>query len=45
MDYNKLSLEMHEKNKGKLEVTPKVAIETKDDLSTAYNPVLQSPAG
>ena len=43
MDYNKLSLEMHEKNKGKLEVTPKVAIETKDDLSTAYTPGVAEP--
>ena len=43
MDYNKLSLEMHEKNKGKLEVVSKVAIENKDDLSTAYTPGVAEP--
>ena len=27
MDYNKLSLQMHEKNKGKIEVVSKVKVE------------------
>ena len=38
MDYNKESLEMHEKLKGKLEVKSKVPLISKDDLSTAYTP-------
>ena len=36
MDYNQMSLKMHEENHGKLEVVSKVAINDRDDLSTAY---------
>ena len=36
MDYNKLALEMHEQNKGKIAVRSKVTVKTRDDLSTAY---------
>ncbi|MGB3368771.1 MAG: malic enzyme-like NAD(P)-binding protein [Acidaminobacteraceae bacterium] len=43
MDYNKLSLEMHEKNKGKISVASKVKVETKDDLSIAYTPGVAEP--
>lgn len=43
MDYNKLALEMHENNKGKLSVTSKVKVETKDDLSIAYTPGVAEP--
>ena len=43
MDYNKLSLEMHEQNQGKLEVVSKVRVETRDDLSTAYTPGVAEP--
>lgn len=43
MDYNQLSLKMHEEYKGKIEVATKVAIETKDDLSTAYTPGVAEP--
>jgi len=43
MDYNKISLEMHEKHKGKIEVTSKVKLETKDDLSIAYTPGVAEP--
>ncbi|MDY0236592.1 MAG: malic enzyme-like NAD(P)-binding protein, partial [Gudongella sp.] len=43
MDYSELSLKMHEENKGKIEVTSKVKIETKDDLSTAYTPGVAEP--
>ena len=32
MDYNKLALEMHEKNKGKIAVRSKVTVKTRDDL-------------
>ena len=43
MDYYKASLEMHEKNKGKMAVASKVKVETKDDLSTAYTPGVAEP--
>jgi len=43
MDYNKKALEMHKALKGKLEVVSKVAVETKDDLSTAYTPGVAEP--
>ncbi len=38
MDYNKLSLNLHKKYKGKLEVKSKVSIKNRNDLSTAYTP-------
>ena len=44
MDYNSLSLKMHEENKGKVEVISKVKIKDRDDLSTAYTPELPSLA-
>ncbi|MBU3137019.1 NAD-dependent malic enzyme [Clostridium gasigenes] len=43
MDYNKLSLEMHENNKGKISITSKVSVKTRDDLSTAYTPGVAEP--
>ncbi len=43
MDYNKLALEMHEKNKGKIEVISKVVVKTRDDLSVAYTPGVAEP--
>ena len=43
MDYNKLALEMHENNKGKISVTSKVKVETREDLSTAYTPGVAEP--
>lgn len=43
MDYNKLALELHEKNKGKIEVVSKLSIQNKDDLSTAYTPGVAEP--
>lgn len=43
MNYSELSLKMHEENRGKIEVTPKVKVETKDDLSTAYTPGVAEP--
>ena len=36
MNYNQMALEMHEKHHGKIEVTSKVKVENRDDLSTAY---------
>ena len=38
MDYNQLALEMHEQNRGKIAVSPKVRVANRDDLSTAYTP-------
>lgn len=43
MDYNSLSLKMHEEHKGKVEVVPKVAVKNRDDLSTAYTPGVAEP--
>ena len=43
MDYNQLSLEMHEKNRGKVSVTSKVRVENRADLSTAYTPGVAEP--
>ena len=43
MDYNKLSLEMHEENKGKISITSKVSVKTRDDLSIAYTPGVAEP--
>ena len=38
MDYYKAALELHEQHKGKIEVTAKVPVKTRDDLSAAYTP-------
>lgn len=43
MDYAKAALEMHKEYRGKLEVTSKIALKTKDDLSTAYTPGVAEP--
>lgn len=43
MDYAKAALEMHKEHHGKLEVTSKIALKTKDDLSTAYTPGVAAP--
>ena len=43
MDYNKLSLELHEEHKGKIGVVSKVPVKTRDDLSTAYTPGVAEP--
>ena len=43
MDYNRLSLEMHETHHGKIAVAPKVKVENRDDLSTAYTPGVAEP--
>jgi len=37
-DFNKQSLELHEKHHGKLEIKSKFPLENKDDLSIAYTP-------
>ncbi len=43
MDYNSLSLKMHEEHKGKVEVVSKVSVKNRDDLSTAYTPGVAEP--
>ncbi len=43
MDYYKLSLEMHEKYKGKIAIKSKVSVKNKEDLSTAYTPGVAAP--
>ncbi|MDP2625258.1 MAG: malic enzyme-like NAD(P)-binding protein [Candidatus Peregrinibacteria bacterium] len=42
-DYYQLSLEVHAKHKGKLEVASKVPLETVEDLSVAYTPGVAEP--
>src|SRR5690349_8650739 len=37
------SLNLHRKYKGKIEVRPKVAVVTSDDLSTVYSPGVAAP--
>ncbi|MEG2247134.1 MAG: NAD-dependent malic enzyme, partial [Peptostreptococcaceae bacterium] len=37
------SLELHEKNKGKIEVISKVAVTSKEELSLAYSPGVAEP--
>ena len=43
MNYSEESLKLHEKLKGKIDVTSKVEIKTRDDLSTAYTPGVAEP--
>ncbi len=38
MNYNKKALELHKKNRGKIEIKSKVSLKSKDDLATAYTP-------
>ncbi len=43
MDYYEEALELHEKYQGKIEVTSKVKLEDRDDLSIAYTPGVAQP--
>ena len=43
MDYAKESLKMHYELRGKLEVTSRAAVDTKDALSLAYTPGVAAP--
>lgn len=43
MDYSKISLKVHEENKGKIEITSKLKLESSDDLSIAYTPGVAEP--
>ncbi len=42
-DYNKESLELHRKHKGKIEVTSKIDVQTSHDLSRVYSPGVAAP--
>lgn len=43
MDYAKEALRLHKEWSGKLEIVPKMSIETKNDLSVAYTPGVAAP--
>lgn len=43
MDFDQQSLQMHEEHRGKISVQSKVALQTRDDLSTAYTPGVAQP--
>ncbi len=42
-DFNKESLELHRKYKGKIEVVSKIEVDTTDDLSRVYSPGVAAP--
>lgn len=43
MDYNALSLKLHEEHQGKIGIVSKVQVKTREDLSTAYTPGVAEP--
>lgn len=43
MNYNELSLKLHEEHAGKIEIKSKVSVETREDLSLAYTPGVAEP--
>lgn len=43
MDYRKESLKLHEEWRGKIEVTPRVPVDTREHLSLAYTPGVAEP--
>jgi malate dehydrogenase (oxaloacetate-decarboxylating) len=43
MNYQEESLKLHYKLKGKLEITPRASVTTKDELSLAYTPGVAQP--
>ena len=43
MDYAKEALRLHGEWRGKLEITPKMEVKTRDDLSLAYTPGVAEP--
>jgi len=42
-DFNKESLELHKKHRGKIEVVSKIEVNTTDDLSRVYSPGVAAP--
>ncbi len=43
MNYSEMALRLHEAHRGKIAVAPKVQVENRDDLSTAYTPGVAEP--
>ncbi|GLR17709.1 NAD(P)-dependent malic enzyme [Portibacter lacus] len=43
MDYNLESIKLHAKHKGKIQVTPKIEVRSKEDLSMVYSPGVAGP--
>lgn len=43
MNYDEKALKMHKKHQGKLEISSKVSVKNKDDLSIAYTPGVAAP--
>jgi len=43
LDYNAIALKMHEDHKGKIEITSKVSLKDRVDMSTAYTPGVAEP--
>ena len=43
MDYAEMALQLHKENKGKISVSSKIPLETREDLSTAYTPGVAAP--
>ena len=43
MDYFKESVKLHEKLKGKISITNKIKVESKEDLSLVYSPGVAEP--
>jgi malate dehydrogenase (oxaloacetate-decarboxylating) len=43
MDYAKMALDLHRKNRGKIAMATKVPLANRDDLSTAYTPGVAEP--
>lgn len=43
MDFNKAALEMHQQHPGKVGIVSRVAVKTREDLSTAYTPGVAEP--
>ena len=42
-DFSALSLKLHEKNRGKVQMSSKIAVKDRDDLSIAYTPGVAAP--
>ncbi|WP_330669872.1 NAD(P)-dependent malic enzyme [Peptacetobacter hiranonis] len=42
-DFSALSLELHEKNRGKVQMSSKITVKDRDDLSIAYTPGVAAP--
>lgn len=43
MDYAEMALQLHKENKGKISVSSRIPLETREDLSTAYTPGVAVP--